>query len=850
MKYQYEFIDYIEGLPFKAFVHSVNDYAYHWHKEIEFILVLKGSVEIRVGSEVYTLKENDLILLNRDEVHSTGRTEEDNILLVLQISSEHFSQYYPNLACMTFDCKSIANLTQTNGAYDIIRQKLADIIWEINKKVDGYGIEILGMVHQLLAHVIRSFDYRVIDEKNVQLHEKDLDRLKRITDYVNENYAEKITLKDIADREFLSFYYLSHFIKDKMGISFQAYLTEIRLEKAIEPLLYSKMTISEIVFSTGFANTKSFNKAFKTKYDLTPSAYRKKWNEGQREHKVLLEKQDSLYYLDFDKSTALSKIFQYRSKEGPIQKMPHAEKMELRKVTVPAPLDSISISDKESVKFHKTWKRLTTFGRAIEGLRADFQEQLRQMQKDIGFEYMRFHGIFNDEMMVLHRNDDGRPIYNWHYVDKLIDMLLQNGVKPFLELGLMPSALKSSDETVFEWKGNISPPKDIRQWAELIEKFVSHLIDRYGLNAVLTWRFEVWNEPDLEGFFWAGTKEDYFELYKETVLTIKSIHPDLQVGGPSVAYLSLENTYWTESFLKFCKAQNVSIDFFTYHVYAEDFEKESDGSTFGEMFQTIRESVDNRFLDADHLGVYIEKYNKVIREYYGKTLPVYITEWNASAWSRNLIHDTCFKAPYIIENAMNSDGKIDGLGYWVFTDIFEELGAGPCEFHGGFGFITQSGLPKPGYYAYKMLSKLGDEILAKGDGFVVTRRGSAVQILLWNFAYYDTLFRNGDISALDRIRRYDVFEQKLPLLFKLKLEGVSGKYKAVRTRLNRESGSVFDAWVRMGAPENMSQDDVKYLKTASIPQRIVESLDNDKRLEVQAQVPVHGVELIELCKER
>ena len=138
-------------------------------------------------------------------------------------------------------------------------------------------------------------------------------------------------------------------------------------------------------------------------------------------------------------------------------------------------------------------------GRANEGLRADWQRQLTIAHRECGFEYIRMHGLFTDDMGV-YREDNGKPEYNWQYIDELYDFLHSIGMKPFVELGFMPGGLASGSKTIFWWKGNVTPPKDMNKWADFIRAFVLHEQERYGDAEVRTWYFEVWNEPNLSGF--------------------------------------------------------------------------------------------------------------------------------------------------------------------------------------------------------------------------------------------------------------------------------------------------------------------------------------------------------------
>ncbi|MFH1513798.1 MAG: hypothetical protein ABIG45_10645, partial [Bacillota bacterium] len=140
-------------------------------------------------------------------------------------------------------------------------------------------------------------------------------------------------------------------------------------------------------------------------------------------------------------------------------------------------------------------------GRAGEMLRAEAMKQLSHLQNTCGFRYLRFHGLFSDDMAVCALDREGRVRYNWQYVDLVIDEMLKRSIRPLVELGFMPDCLKSGDATIFWWKGNVTPPKDMRQWHDLVEAFARHATVRYGAREVRQWYFEVWNEPNLWGFF-------------------------------------------------------------------------------------------------------------------------------------------------------------------------------------------------------------------------------------------------------------------------------------------------------------------------------------------------------------
>lgn len=854
MQYFYEVIKNDEIFPMKAFIHSINGIEMHWHNEMEIILVLQGSVNIRVGNEVYFLMENDLILINSNEIHNTSKTNEENMLLALQVSPEYYSAYYPRFNKIIFDCKSFLYGKEEQKRFDMIRHYMAQIVWELNKKRKGYQLIVGSEIHLLAAYLINNFNYYFIEDKKAASINKDIKRLQSIISYINENLDEDVTLQKIADREQLNVYYISHFIQKKMGMSFQRYLNSIRLDKAVNLLSNTNKTITEISYASGFPSTKAFNKGFKDTYGCSPTEYRKENvlfpSNGRKNKNVDFDNKKSKTYLDVDRKAALKKLFTYLKTDNGIQD----NDMMTTDTREPISVDAME----KGVHYHPYWKKLITFGRASEGLRKGWQNQLEELQNEIGFQYIRFHGIFSDDMMVCNFDEKASIIYNWSYVDELFDFFKRVNIKPFIELGFMPSEIKRRNETTFWWKANISQPRDIKLWTDLVVEFIKHCVNRYGLKEVETWYFEVWNEPDLEHVFWIGGKEEYFEFYRQTALAVKSISDKLKVGGPSITHQALLDNTWFEDFLIYCKENNVPLDFVSLHIYPESY-----SSKKGAQDLTVRgkqgenpldlinswKSMQRIYFHKNHTFDTLISANDKMGRYIPWNPELHITEWNASAYGRNLIHDTCFVATFIISNILKCIGKADSIGYWTFTDIMEETKAGISAFHGGFGLINKNGLKKPSYFTYYLLSKLGDEIIEQGDEYIITRKHGDIQVIVYNYAYFDDLFLSGDASALTNKERYLVYESKPTKETNISIKGLSGNYKITRYELNREHGSVFDQWINMGAPEDMTQQELNYLSGKSYPKITVEYVNFNGEYNETLHIPVHGVELITLEKK-
>ncbi|MBS4209411.1 helix-turn-helix domain-containing protein [Bacillus sp. FJAT-50079] len=830
MRHKYEFIEHQENLPFKMFINSVDYIPFHWHKEIELIFVIQGSIELIVESQRYILNERDLIVINSMDVHKVDKIDSENVLLTLQIDLDLTKHYIPELDKAIFHCNS--QDTEHQETYDIIRRYLAQMVWEFNKRVHGFRSNLVGILYLLIGHLFRSFPHEFKDPEMIKSNNHDMERLSRIIQYIDENYMRKLSLNEMAEREHLSFYYFSHFFKNKMGLSFKKYLTLIRLDKAATQLLETDKRILDISFDCGFANTKAFNKSFKDKFEMTPTEFRQQCIGHQTFLPPLIplkiEETPNGIYSDVSKVNILENLFEY---------LPSEETYVAGELTTINQLRVEVDIDKHSQPYEPYWQVLTTAGRAAEGLRADWQEQFIMLKEELDFQYIRFHGIFNDEMMVYQESPEGKSIYNWNYVDKLYDFLIKTKTHPFVELGFMPSSLRRSDETIFWWKGNIAPPNDMRKWTDLVENFIRHCIRRYGIEEVRNWNFEVWNEPDLEGVCWAGTREEYFEFYQATANTIKSVSPELKVGGPALNYgTALEKT-WLSDFLHFCEQNEVPIDFVSFHMYSEYIDTAETKSThLTEIKQaTFYQEIINRVQET------LSRANR-------NDLSMHVTEWNFSLFSRNLIHDTMFMGPFIIKHVLDSIGKVQSLGFWTFTDIFEEFLAGTSVFHGGFGLMNMQGLKKPSYYAYYLLNKLGPHIIKKGEQYIITKKNEDIQILAFNYSHVDQLFMEGDWSGITEKDRYSVFEIKEQISLELKIHNISGDYKFTHYQLDRKHGSVFDEWLAMGAPESPSTEEINYLKKRSGPTIRTEQLVVDSSIQVTMEIPSFGVQLITLNK--
>ncbi|MGO4880037.1 MAG: GH39 family glycosyl hydrolase [Bryobacteraceae bacterium] len=370
---------------------------------------------------------------------------------------------------------------------------------------------------------------------------------------------------------------------------------------------------------------------------------------------------------------------------------------------------------------HSTvWQECIGAGRANEGLRADWQEQLAQVRKELGFRYIRMHGLLHDDMGVYKEDAAGNSHYNWQYVDQLYDYLLRIGMKPFVELAFMPRDLASGSQTVFWWHGNVTPPKSYDKWGALVANLVRHFRERYGDAEVKTWYFEVWNEPDIHPF-WSADLAEYLKLYKSAAEAVKRVSKEYRVGGPASAM-----PYQFETALvSYCAANHVPLDFVSTHAYGVKQGFFDATGTRGTVLDTDRTAVRARMVHSREL----------IRKSALPDLPLHFTEWSSAYTPTDYMHDQYHQAAFILDKVKGAQESVDSMSYWVFTDIFEENGPRMTPFHGGFGLLNYQGIRKPAYLAFQFMNRLGPEELLNSDdsSWVCRDAHGGVQALLWDY---------------------------------------------------------------------------------------------------------------------
>ncbi|MDR0710390.1 MAG: hypothetical protein LBF77_10020 [Spirochaetaceae bacterium] len=505
-----------------------------------------------------------------------------------------------------------------------------------------------------------------------------------------------------------------------------------------------------------------------------------------------------------------------------------------------------------TVPFNHYWELCVGSCHALTALREDYRRQLEQCHKELGFKYVRFHGLFDDDMSVLLKGgtllarEEGDFVLSFTNTDSIFDFLLSIGMKPFIELGFMPSALSSGSCTIFHYQSHTSPPDDYGKWQWLVEQFTAHCVERYGLGEVRQWFFEVWNEPNLGSpdspmGFWGGTKEDYFKLYTRAAAGVKKVDPRLRVGGPATS-----DAAWIKEFVQYCRDSGTPVDFVSTHNYPTDFAvgyRHGSGKKLfdpGELAKSAAMTPEQRaemireFIQQDQdkwrivpRGILTAFCREAREEAAG--LPLYYTEWNSGG---GIESDGPFGASFILKTCLDNHGLAEGYSYWTFTDIFEEQGMPHTPFHGGFGLLNLQGIPKASYRAFEILHRLGNELyetkLAEGtvDVYAVKKAESAcIQILAVNHQSLGQGISTEDVA---------IRVSGLPAFAEARVEQIDGNH-----------GNALGRWRELGSPDYPSPEAVYDLLSASgVRPEKLDCRVREGAVDIQLRLPEQGAALV------
>ena len=510
---RYEIISSKLNLPIQINILQNEFLEKQFNKSPKLYLVMGETFKIEMRNSTYDLKSEELIFVNSNIIHSLDVRE--SFVIEIVVDTAYFSIYNPGFDNIIFDDEPL-NVEKYGDKIDTLKKSIKSILKIYNKNSSNNYLVLLNLMISFAEFLMTN--YMVDKNHKFSYIGYNNDKVRKAIEYIDLNYSDEINLNKMSRILGMNSQYLSRFFKQHLGVGFLTYLNKIRVKKSLKCLLNTNKSILEIAIDYGFNDSKNYTRAFKQEFSITPGEYRK----SSKNDIFLIEE-------NFDNNGNYNKEF-FLKKIDEFIKGKDEEKLDyIDKSSIDFNYKSVQVSKKFPYK--NSFMNIFSIERAYSLLRYDLQEQIENSYRELNFKYLKFAGIFNEEMMIYNEDEFGEVVYNWGYVDKIFDFLIKIGVKPFINIGYMPEQLASKKKYIFFYRANVSYPKSISRWNELLKHFVLHMIERYGKKEVETWYLEVWNNPNIEGMYWYENQNKYNILFKETFLTIKKILPNMKIGG-------------------------------------------------------------------------------------------------------------------------------------------------------------------------------------------------------------------------------------------------------------------------------------------------------------------------------
>lgn len=804
-----EIIFFDDNMPISIDVVKLDNSYSMWNEDLKIIYILKGDVFLSLIDKQYELDSDSIFIINSyTNFNLYNRSESASIIFELTIKLEQINKIYPEFSNTHFFCYS--NSENEDVKYNEVKKflaQIADII--INEKSNKKKLLIFKKNLDLCYWLVENF--KISLENNPKSIKKNY--IMKIVEYLHEHYAdENLSIYEISDHVSLTPQYTLKLFKQNFNVGLMDYLNNIRISKSLNSLLYSNKSIIEIAMENGFSNSKTYHRVFKNIYNRTPGDY-KKSGLTRNNHDKFIESSD--------KSILLSIVEKYKP-------LKIESSLDDKKEISLIELDLLKINRK-SIKPY--WNKILSLGKAFEGLKGEVQYQIKEIISEINFEFIKINNIFSDELFIYNEDEEENACYNFAYIDKLIDFFIELKLKPYINIGFTPKKLKSAEQYVLST--NVSYPKSILKWNDLIKTLFTHFKEKYG-SQVFQWKFEIWNNSDAYKTFWYESDEKFFEFFKDTYNSIKAVSSDYKIGGPSV--IIYEDTRYIEKFFKYIEENQIDLSFMSFHFYNI---KRNSGISINKSKWNFE------FYEYDISRNMIKDYVAKVKGIVNKKMEIIISEWNSSPYYLDLTHDTCYMNTFIADTVIHNINQVEALSYW--TLIESRLGSGL--FHGGFGLFTINNLKKSSYNTFLLLNKLGNKMISKGDNHIITSSEKGYQILLYNHSYYNEEYRKGNFDIINLKERYNAFEDKSKQEIIIDLKNIeSGDYITKKYYLNKQDGSIFDSWIQMGAPNNITEEIFNYLKSKEKMRLEILDTKVHEKLFIKETLGVHEIVFLEFIK--
>ncbi|MBS6196623.1 MAG: helix-turn-helix domain-containing protein [Clostridiales bacterium] len=762
----------------------------HFHQNMELLYVLEGGVEIRLESERYELGKGDILLINANKRHSVRETKKELLMVSFRINFSLLAEYLETDRIF-FLCNTAAD---RQNAYGQLRKILDRVLNRFHDKEGEGAIYLNSLYYEALYILVRYF--RIKADEDLQKGEgaSDNSRVFAIQNYVQANFQKQISLHDLAEKLYLSNAYLSKYIKKRFGLSFLEYVNNVRLFHAVDEMIYSHKKITRIALDNGFPTTAAFNKVFKSVYHMTPSAYRVSVRKEAKE-----EAPDKTSREQIEQRVTL-----YLSENAKVQ-----DKIREKDSVV------IDADTQRTTELRKNWNEIINIGKMDAVLDSEFQQQILLMKRELGFRYVRIRNVFED-----YRETDGKDRYNFRKIDRALDFLVENQLKPYIGMDFEAMYHRASVEVLLAENDQEMCFQERNNYRERMTDFAAHLINRYGIGEVETWYLELWKEGSRN----PEENDGYFECFAIGYGVWKQFSGKMKVGG--AGFLPGYDREQYRQWIRNWKKQQVRPDFISLCLHSD------------------KQAAENHFVKKQ-----TEVFKEVLLEEAFIPEELHITEWNFTTAPQNIVNDSCAMGAIVMKNCMEAAGMVEKMGICPGGDLSGEFWDTEALLWENQGLLTRDGIKKPSFYSFYFMNFLQTKLLEKTENTVISTDGRDVfSIVCHNCKrthYGEMIEEEKDAGPEDADQ---LSEEQGELYLKFRIYNVkNGDYIVRVLYVNREHGSIQDIWRDMDDVRGFSKEDMEYLRQEARPKMEMRKVSvKDGVLCVDAELRAHEIRAIEI----
>lgn len=783
----------------------------------ELLHILSGTAEVEVGNTSIRLVKDDIYIVNMGTLY--GIQTDHCLYARFVISAQQFIKLLGK-AYAVFDCTPERKESPEYQRLEVILWKIYEAV--LNEDSDGNSIQMTSLSYQIAELLAASFMKKEASGPE-DGSKQEIMRDAEILQFIHGSYTEPITLEMLAKKLFLSNAYLSKYIKKHFGMNYVDLVNSVRLKHAVEDLKYGNESVTRIAMANGFSSVVAFNRSFRDSYGVSPTVY--KQSMRRTEKGAAAEEKEALRPELIKR--VQEGIAEFRERER------HADAFVLMK-------QEIDAFEKGKERLSGSWKKVINAGTAYNLTRSDYQQQILFLHEHIGFEYIRFWDVFSPELRInIHSAPQNA---NFHTLFMIIDFLIDNGMKPFLELGFKPLRISRSTASAIidsHREDAFSSPEELQAFAAELGR---QLVGRYGQREVDSWYFEYWKRDPVLLYvnqIKRQTEEDdpepYLKEFDALCYGIRSAVPNARIGGGGFTFRSYGEG-GIRNILTRWKQHPHLPDFVSFNCFCYQNRMED-----GKLHQ-------RRYEDRHFINRTLAAVRRIMKEIDYPERELFVTEFNFSVSNRNPMNDSCGRAAELLRLFLCTMKETDVLGYWTALDAYAEFSDTTAPVFGGVGLLSKDGITKPSYYVFDFLNRLDEEIVERNEDYIISRQGTdSFKVLCHNFrGFTDALY---EIEREDTISVQDIsnyFADRKEKRIHLRLRNIqNGKYQIRMREIDSQSGSVQNVWRRLNYDDHLDREDIRFIRQMCIPSMWrMETEVYDGTLDFEIILPPNSVKYI------